>query len=86
MKKYEYDIVGLDCANCANKIQVELGKVKGIENASVNFAKQKLSYETDTVSREKVEKLVKLLEPDVELISARRQNKRFKKWEKTKWK
>lgn len=37
MKKYEYDIVGLDCANCANKIQVELGKVKGIENASVNL-------------------------------------------------
>lgn len=70
MKKYEYDIVGLDCANCANKIQIELGKVKGIENASVNFAKQKLSYETDTVSREKVEKLVKSLEPDVELISA----------------
>ncbi|MFR7874240.1 MAG: heavy metal translocating P-type ATPase [Christensenellales bacterium] len=70
MKKYEYDIVGLDCTNCANKIQVELGKVKGIENASVNFAKQKLSYETDTVSREKVEKLVKSLEPDVELISA----------------
>ena len=70
MKKYEYDIVGLDCANCANKIQVELGKVKGIENESVNFAKQKLSYETDTVSREKVEKLVKSLEPDVELISA----------------
>lgn len=70
MKKYEYDIVGLDCANCANKIQVELGKVKGIENASVNFAKQKLSYETDTVSREKVEKLVKSLEPYVELISA----------------
>lgn len=70
MKKYEYNIVGLDCANCANKIQVELGKVKGIENASVNFAKQKLSYETDTVSREKVEKLVKSLEPDVELISA----------------
>lgn len=70
MKKYEYDIVGLDCANCANKIQIELGKLKGIENASVNFAKQKLSYETDTVSREKVEKLVKSLEPDVELISA----------------
>ena len=70
MKKYEYDIVGLDCANCANKIQIELGKVKGIENVSVNFAKQKLIYETDTVSREKVEKLVKSLEPDVELISA----------------
>ena len=61
MKKYEYDIVGLDCANCANKIQVELGKVKGIENASVNFAKQKLSYETDTVSREKVEKTCKII-------------------------
>lgn len=68
MKRYEYDIVGLDCANCANKIQVELSKMKDMENVSVNFAKQKLSYETDSVSREKVEKIVKDLEPEVELI------------------
>ena len=69
MKKYEFEIVNLDCADCANKIQVELSKIEGMHNVSVNFAKQKLSYETDSVKREKVERVVKSLEPEVELIS-----------------
>ena len=69
MKKYEFEIVDLDCADCANKIQVELSKIEGMHNVSVNFAKQKLSYETDSVKREEVEKIVKSLEPEVELIS-----------------
>ncbi len=69
MKKYEFEIVDLDCADCANKIQVELSKMEGLHNVSVNFAKQKLSYETDSVKREKVERIVKSLEPEVELIS-----------------
>lgn len=69
MKKYEFEIVDLDCADCANKIQVELSKMEGMHNVSVNFAKQKLSYETDSVKREEVEKIVKSLEPEVELIS-----------------
>lgn len=69
MKKYEYEITGLDCANCANKIQIELSKIEGIENVCVNFAKQKLTYQTDTVSKEKVEEVVKSLEPEVELIN-----------------
>lgn len=69
MKKYEYEIKGLDCANCANKIQVQLEKMEGIENVSVNFAKQKLSYETENVKKEEVEKLVKSIEPNVILRS-----------------
>ncbi len=69
MKKYEFEIVDLDCADCANKIQVELSKMEGMHNVSVNFAKQKLSYETDSVKREEVERIVKSLEPEVELIS-----------------
>lgn len=69
MKKYEFEIVGLDCADCANKIQVELSKMKGLNNVSVNFAKQKLSYETDSVKTADVEKTVKSLEPEVELVS-----------------
>ncbi len=28
MKKYEFEIIGLDCANCANEIQEELIKNK----------------------------------------------------------
>ena len=69
MKKYEYEIIGLDCANCANRIQVELSKIKGMNNVDVNFAKQKLSYETESVTKEEVEKKVKSLEPEVKLIS-----------------
>lgn len=69
MKKYEYEIIGLDCANCANKIQNELSKMENLSNVSVNFAKQKLSYETENASKEEVEKIVKSIEPEVQLIS-----------------
>ena len=50
MKKYEYEIAGLDCAACANEIQEGLNKNPEIKNANVNFAKMKLTYETDTLS------------------------------------
>ena len=74
MRKYEYKIIGLDCANCANKIQEELSKNKKLNNVSVNFAKQKLSYETESVSIEEIRKVVKSLEPGVELISFNEQS------------
>lgn len=41
-----------------------------MHNVNVNFAKLKLTYETDTVSVEEVRKAVKEQEPDVEMISA----------------
>ena len=75
MKKYEFEIIGLDCANCANEIQEELIKNTELKNVSVNFAKQKLSYETENVTTEEVEKIVKSIEPDVELIDFAKNNK-----------
>ena len=68
MKKYECKIRGLDCADCANKIQEELSKNPELENVSVSFAKQKIVYETEKVSREEIKKVVKSLEPEVEFI------------------
>ena len=59
MKKYQYKLEGLDCANCANKIQEELSKNKKLKNVMVNFAKLQLTYETEDVSKEEVEKVVK---------------------------
>ena len=70
MKKYEFILKDLDCAACANEIQERLAKNPGIHNVNVNFAKLKLTYETDTVSVEEVRKAVKEQEPDVEMISA----------------
>lgn len=70
MKKYEFILKDLDCAACANEIQEKLAKNPELHNVNVNFAKLKLTYETDTVSVEEVRKAVKEQEPDVEMISA----------------
>ena len=70
MKRYEFILKDLDCAACANEIQEKLAKNPELHNVNVNFAKLKLTYETDTVSVEEVRKAVKEQEPDVEMISA----------------
>ena len=78
MKKYEYEIAGLDCAACANEIQEGLNKNPEIKNANVNFAKMKLTYETDTLSKEEIEKIVQSIEPAVELLEVNSKNKDLK--------
>ena len=70
MKRYEFILKDLDCAACANEIQEKLAKNPGLHNVNVNFAKLKLTYETNTVSVDDVRKAVKEQEPDVEMISA----------------
>lgn len=70
MKRYEFILKDLDCAACANEIQEKLAKNPELHNVNINFAKLKLTYETDTVSVEEVRKAVKEQEPEVEMISA----------------
>ena len=78
MKKYEYEIAGLDCAACANEKQEGLNKNPEIKNANVNFAKMKLTYETDTLSKEEIEKIVQSIEPEVELLEVNSKSKDLK--------
>ena len=78
MKKYEYEIAGLDCVACANEIQEGLNKNPEIKNANVNFAKMKLTYETDTLSKEGIEKIVQSIEPEVELLEVNSKSKDLK--------
>ena len=78
MKKYEFEIAGLDCAACANEIQEGLNKNSEIKNANVNFAKMKLTYETDTLSKEGIEKIVQSIEPEVELLEVNSKSKDLK--------
>ena len=42
MKK-TYTIEGIDCANCAMKIEEKINKNKGVEEANLNFMMGKLS-------------------------------------------
>lgn len=70
MKKV-YSIEGIDCANCAAKIEDKINRMKNIEEANLNFMMGKLSIEFKLSTDEEVEeimeevrKLVKKLEPD----------------------
>ncbi|MBR3613558.1 MAG: cadmium-translocating P-type ATPase [Clostridia bacterium] len=77
MKKYEFRLEGLDCANCANKIQNKFSENKSYENVVVNFNTLKLSFETEIeVLDEEIEKIVKSLEPEVEVINLKKHNKK----------
>ena len=68
MKKYEFILKNLDCPNCANKIQNMLAKNNELSDVVVNFNTLRLKYKTDTLSKDVVEKIVKKIEPEVELI------------------
>ena len=69
MKSYKYTLEGLDCANCAKKIEDELAKTKGYEDVRVNFSTLKLTFKSDNPNAKKeVTEIVKKLEPDVEVL------------------
>ena len=83
MKRYEFILKDLDCAACANEIQEKLAKNPKLYNVNVNFAKLKLTYETDEVSVEEVRKAVLEQEPDVEMIDASIENSEQKEEKST---
>jgi copper chaperone CopZ len=61
---------GLCCANCASKIETEVQKLNGVENASLSFMTQRLTMEVEeTKTDELVEaarKIAYKIEPDAE--------------------
>lgn len=70
MKK-TYTIEGIDCANCAMKIEEKINKIKGIKEANLNFMMEKLSIIFKGSTEEEVEevmaevkKIVKKIEPE----------------------
>ncbi|MDR2425796.1 MAG: cadmium-translocating P-type ATPase [Endomicrobium sp.] len=43
----EFEVNGLRCADCANKIEIKISEIEGIKDVKLNFASKKLSIETD---------------------------------------
>ena len=68
--KYKYKLSGLDCANCAHKIECRLNEHKDIDNASVNFSKLMVTVTTNSKANIKdiVTKVTKEIEPDVVVL------------------
>lgn len=62
---------GLDCANCAAKLEEAIQKIEGIEKVSISFMTQKLVFECKEEEKEaiieKIKKVIKKEEPDVKL-------------------
>ena len=69
-REFKLSLEGLDCANCANKIEQKVNRLEEVEEANVNFSmgrmnvtmKEELKKE-DVIG--KITKIVKELEPDV---------------------
>ena len=69
LKSYKYILEGLDCANCAKKIEDKIANTNGYENVNVNFSTLKLTFETDKENPKKeIVEIISKLEPEVEVL------------------
>lgn len=71
MKKV-FKLEELDCANCAAKMETAIGKLKGVNSASVSFMTQKLTLDADEdmfdLIVDEAAKICKKIEPDCRLM------------------
>ena len=73
MKK-RFKLEGLECANCAAKMERAINELDGVKEATVNFMTQKLVIDGEdekmpTIMKE-AEKIVKRIEPDTVIKKA----------------
>ena len=74
MKK-EDELRGIDCGNCAAKIERAVNQLEQVESATVNLIAQKLILETkseDGIDKEIID-LVDAIEPGIEVISEKKE-------------
>lgn len=70
LKRYRYTLKSLDCANCAREVEEHLAKQEDLDIVSVNFSTLKLNFSTNRRGnvKEYVQKLVREVEPDVQVL------------------
>lgn len=71
MKK-TYQLIDLDCAHCAAKMEESIKGIQGVTNATVNFLAQKMTIEAEDAAFENVVKqavkVCKKIEPDCQIV------------------
>ena len=72
LEKRVYILEGIDCANCAAKMEEAIKKIDGVNDASVSFMTQKLTIDAaddrfDAIMDE-VEKVCAKVEPDMKIL------------------
>lgn len=69
MKNHKYILEGLDCANCAKKIEDAIAKKDGYQDVNVNFSTLKLTFKTDKQNPKKeIVDIIARIEPEVEVL------------------
>ena len=70
---YKFEITGIDCANCAAKLESKIAEIEGISNVSLSFMNNSLQYECDHDEGKRIEAEVRALaakeEPDAVILS-----------------
>lgn len=75
--KYTYKIIGLDCANCAKKIEDYLNKDKRFKDVVLNFSTSKLTYVTNIPnSFDVINEIIDELEPGAKLIKTKEKTRK----------
>lgn len=71
MKK-TFDMIDLECAHCAAKMEDAIRKLEGVTNVSVNFLAQKMTLEGDDARFsdlvEQAIQICKKIEPDCGVV------------------
>ncbi|MFA7136108.1 MAG: heavy metal translocating P-type ATPase [Bacteroidales bacterium] len=72
---------GLDCANCAAKIEAQTKKLGGVNNAIVDFVSKKLTLEFSVENEfirilEEITSIVNKIEPDVKIVFEENKSKK----------
>lgn len=67
-----YKLDGLDCANCAAKIETAVNKISGVEHANVDFVQTKMKISGEAAVMPQIEnqakQIIQELEPDVQVV------------------
>ena len=67
-----FNLIDLDCANCAAKMETAIKKIAGVEDASVSFMTQKMTSQADPERFEEimdqVVKACRKVEPDCQIV------------------
>ncbi len=70
--KETYNMIDLDCANCAQRMESNIAKLNGVRSVSINFLTQKMVIDIDEGFNKKdvlqlARKVVKIINSDCDI-------------------
>lgn len=76
MRSYRFILKGLDCPNCAKKIENKIASIEEYKDVIVNFSTLTLSFKTEKEENieENIRAIVKSVMPDVDIVSNKKKD------------